>query len=96
MLKPLNGRIILKAPEASKTTQAGIVINIGKSIETVATVVAVSNLVNAKGEIIHSQLNVGDEVVFDVTKSTEHIYNGVKYLIIKEQDILAVIEGEIN
>ncbi len=86
MLRPLNKRIILKIEEMKSTSKSGILLStISKSQDIVGKVVATTK---------NSELNVDDSVIFEKTKATTYVHDEVKYLIIKEEDILAVIEGE--
>ncbi len=97
MLRPLNGRVVLKVHEVKATSKSGILLSaINKSAEKIAKVVATSDIQIKEGNHLTSELDVGDEVVYDMAKCEEVYYSGERYLITHEKDILAVIEKGSN
>ena len=89
MLKPLGDRVIVKLTEVEETTKSGIVLpTSAKEKSSIAEVIAV-------GPGTHDftmTLKVGDKVVCSKYAGTEIKYEGVEYTIIKESDILAIVE----
>ena len=89
MLKPLGDRVIVKLTEVEETTKSGIVLpTSAKEKSSIAEVIAV-------GPGTHDftmTLKVGDKVVCSKYAGTEIKYEGVEYTIIKECDILAIVE----
>ena len=89
MLKPLGDRVIVKLTEVEETTKSGIVLpTSAKEKSSIAEVIAV-------GPGTHDftmTLKVGDKVVCSKYAGTEIKYEGLEYTIIKESDILAIVE----
>lgn len=86
MLKPLNKNVILKKEEEEKKTASGIILTeSAKDQPSVATVVAI-------GKECEAKLNEGDKVVFKEYSGTKVKMDDVNYIIIEDEDILAVIE----
>ena len=64
-----------------------------KEKSQMATVIAVGNGGKIDGEEIKMEVKVGDKVLFSKFAGTEFKFNGEDLLIIKQTDILAIIEG---
>ncbi len=93
MLKPLGDRVILKEAQTEETTKSGIVLpTSAKEKSAVAEVVAVGPGKTEDGKEITMTLKVGDKVVCSKYTGTEIKYEGVDYTIVKESDILAIVE----
>lgn len=93
-LRPLLDRVIVKRTDTQNKTSGGIIIpdNVReKSFE--GEIIAVgSGKILENGEIKPINLKIGDKILFAKYSETEFKYNNENYLIIKEDDILAVIE----
>ena len=92
-LRPLADRIIVKPLEAEETTKGGIVLpDTAKEKPQEGKIVAVGKgKVNDKGEIIPMEVKVGDKVLYGKYSGTEiSTKDGEDYLIMREDDILAV------
>lgn len=93
MLKPLHDNVILKKLEAEKKTASGIILtdNSAKA-PMIAKVVAVGDgkVVNDKKEPVC--VKVDDHVVYKEYAGTKFEYEDEEYLILSEDDILAVVE----
>lgn len=88
-IKPLGTRVVLKRAEAQEKTQGGIILSgTAKEQPQVAEIVAVGP--GTKDEAM--ELKVGDSVVFSKYAGTEIKYEGEEYIIMKQDDILAVVE----
>ncbi len=93
MIKPLMDRVVLKMIEAEETTKSGIVLaGSAKEKPQIAEVIAVGPGGKIDGKEVTMCVNVGDKVVFTKYAGTEIKYEGKEYIIIGQNDILAVIE----
>ncbi len=92
-LKPLNDRVVLKQLQAEETTKSGIVLP-GQAQEKPqeAEVVAVGPGGMVEGKEVVMQVLVGDKVIYSKYAGTEVKLEGVDYIIVKQSDILAVVE----
>ena len=93
MIKPLMDRVVLKMIEAEETTKSGIVLaGAAKEKPQVAEVVAVGPGGKIDGKEVEMFVKVGEKVVFTKYARTEVKYDGEDYIIISQNDILAVVE----
>ena len=93
MIKPLLDRVVLKAVENEETTKSGIVLaQTSKEKPQIAEVVAVGPGGMVDGKEVKMQLVVGDKVVYSKYAGTTLKYNDDEYIIVKHDDILAIIE----
>ena len=93
MLKPLGDRIIIELVELEEKTASGIVLpDTAKEKPQEGKVVAVgTGRVLEKGERVDLEVSVGDSIIFSKYAGTEVKYDGNEYLIVRENDILAII-----
>ena len=94
-IKPINDKVLVKRLEAETKTAGGIVLpDNAKEKPKEGTIVAVGNGRLLKGgERSQFQVAKGDRVIFSSYAGTEIKVQGVEYLILAEDDILAVVEG---
>ncbi len=93
MIKPLGDRVLVKMVEAETTTKSGIILNTGSQEKPqIAEVVAVGPGGMIDGEKIEMQVKVGDKVITGKYSGTEVKYEGVEYLIVRQSDVLAIVE----
>lgn len=93
MIKPLLDRVVLKAVENEETTKSGIVLaQTSKEKPQIAEVIAVGPGGMVDGKEVKMQLVVGDKVVYSKYAGTTLKYNDDEYIIVKQDDILAIIE----
>lgn len=93
MIKPLQDRVVLKMVENEETTKSGILIAANaKEKSQVATVVAVGPGGNVDGKEVHMEVKESDRVVFVKYAGTEIKIDGEEYTIVKQSDILGIIE----
>ncbi|WP_181350525.1 co-chaperone GroES [Thalassobacillus sp. CUG 92003] len=94
MLKPLGDRIVIEIVEQEEKTASGIVLpDSAKEKPQEGKVVAVgSGRVTDNGEKVALEVSEGNHVVFSKFAGTEVKYEGSDYLIVRESDILAVIQ----
>ncbi len=92
-LVPLLDRVVLKQLEAEETTKSGIVIpNQAKEKPQEAEVIAVGPGGAVDGKDIVMQVKVGDKVIYSKYAGTEVKLDGNDYIIVRQNDILAVVE----
>ena len=93
-IRPLNDRILVKRLEGEQKTKGGIIIpDSAKEKPAEGEVVAVGlGRTNDKGDRIAMQVKVGDRVLFSKYGGTDVKIEGQEYLIMREDDILGVIE----
>ena len=94
-IRPLQDRVIIKRIEEEKTSPGGIVIPDSATEKPIkGEVVAVGNgLVLDNGEIRPLDLKVGDKVLFGKYSGTEVKLDGEELLVMKEDDVMAVLEA---
>lgn len=93
-VKPIGDRIIVQRVEADQKTKGGIVLpDTAKEKPKEGKVVAVGpGKTLDNGEISSMSLNEGDKIIFSSYAGTEVKLDGEEYLIMKEDDVLAVLE----
>ena len=93
-IQPLADRIVVKVLEAKEVTKGGIVLpDTAKEKPQEAEVVAVGKgRVSDDGKTIAPEVKVGDKVLFGKYSGTEITADGTEYLILKEEDILAIVK----
>lgn len=93
-IKPLSNRVVLKNLEAEETTKGGIILTASAQEKPqVAEVIAVGNgEVNQEGKLIPMTVKVGDKVIISKYSGTEVKLDGKEYVIVKETDILAIVD----
>ena len=89
MIKPLLDRVLIKMVESEETTKSGIILSSGsKEKPQIAEVVAVG----PGTEEIKMNVKVGDKVIINKYSGTEVKYEGTEYTIVKQEDVLAIVE----
>ena len=92
-IKPLGDRVVIKKVDAVEKTKSGIVLpGQAKEQPQMAEVVAVGPGGIVEGKKVEMQVSVGDTVIFSKYSGTEVKYDGEEYTIVKQNDILAVVE----
>ena len=93
MIKPLMDRVVLKMTEAEKKKKSGILLA-GNSKEKpqIAEVIAVGPGGLIDGKEVKMCVSVGDKVVVTKYAGTDIKYDGDEYTIVRQNDILAVVE----
>ena len=92
-LVPLGDRVVLKQIVAEETTKSGIVLP-GQTKEKPqqAEVVAVGPGGMVDGKEVNMLVSVGDQVIYSKYSGTEVELDGEEYLVVKQNDILAIIK----
>jgi chaperonin GroES len=93
-LKPLGSRLVVEPIEEEEVTSGGIVLpETAKEKPQKGTVLAIGpGDRNDKGERIPMDVKVGDKVLYAKYAGTEVKYNGKKLLILRESDVLAILD----
>lgn len=93
MLKPLADRVVIKMIEREETTKSGIILA-GNAKETpqIAEVLEVGPGGDIEGKEIKMLVKKGDKVVVNKYAGTEIKYEGENLIIVKQNDILAIVE----
>jgi chaperonin GroES len=95
MLKPLGDRIVVKPLDAEEKTSGGIVLpDSAKERPQTGEVIAVGpGKTLDNGNVAPMEVNVGDKVVYSKYGGTEVKVDGQDVLIMRQDDILGVVEG---
>ena len=92
-LVPLGDRVVLKQMVAEETTKSGIVLpGQNKEKPQQAEVIAVGPGGMVEGKEIKMEVKVGDQVIYAKYAGTEVKLDDVEYIILKQSDILAIIQ----
>ncbi len=93
MIKPLGDRVVIELVEQEEKTASGIVLpDSAKEKPQEGKVVAVgSGRVTENGKTVELEVAEGDRIIFSKFAGTEVKYEGTEYLILRENDILAVV-----
>ena len=92
-LVPLGDKIVLKQLEAEEITKSGIVLpGQAKEKPQEAEVIAVGPGGVVDGKEVVMQVKVGDKVIYSKYAGTDVELEGEKYIIVKQNDILAIVE----
>jgi len=92
-VRPLHDRIIVKRLTEEEKTKGGIIIpDSAKEKPQEAEVVAVGQgKTTDEGKIISLQVKVGDKILFSKYSGNEIKIDGEEYLIMREEDVLAIV-----
>ena len=94
-IRPLHDRVIVKRKEEERTSPGGIVIPdtaAEKPIRGEITAVGPGKILD-DGSVRKLDVKVGDEVLFGKYSGTEVKVDGDDLLVLREEDIMAVVEG---
>lgn len=92
-IKPLADRVVIKMMEAEETTKGGIILAASAQEKPqVAEIVAVGPGGVVDGKEVKMYLKVGDKVLLSKYAGTEVKLDGVDYTILRQSDILAIVE----
>ena len=96
-VKPLGDRILIKQLEAKEKTKGGIVIpDTAKEKPQEGEVVAVGEGKKTEdGKVIAPSVKVGDKILYGKYSGTEITVDEEDYLIVREEDILAIVKQEV-
>ncbi len=95
-IRPLGDRIVVEPLEAEEKTKGGIILpDTAKEKPQEGKVVAVGKgKVGEDGKLVSMEVKVGDKVLYGKYSGTEITIDDKEYIILKEEDILAVVEDK--
>ena len=92
-LRPLGDRVVLQYQEAEEKTQSGIILpDSAKEKPQEAVVIAVGPGKTEDGKKQEMQVKAGDKVIFSQYVGTEVKLDGEEYVIVGQDDIIAIVE----
>jgi chaperonin GroES len=92
-LVPLSDRVVLKQLEAEEKTKSGIILTAqSQEKPQEAEVIAVGPCGMVDGKEVAMQVKVGQKVIYSKYAGTEVKLEGEEYIIVRQNDILAVVE----
>ena len=93
MLKPLADRVLVKMVEVEETTKSGIILSSGaKEKPQIAEIIAVGPGIETEDRKIKMYVEKGQKVIINKYSGTEVKYENQEYIILKRDDILAIVE----
>ena len=94
MIKPVADGVLIKMKEEAETTQSGIILSSGaKEKPQIAEVIEVGpGITHIEGKKVKMYIKKGDKVIVSKYTGTEVKYEGDDYIIVKQDDILAIVE----
>ena len=93
MIKPLGSRVLIKMKEGEEKTKSGIILA-GNAQEKpqIAEVIEIGPGEIKDGKLEPVTVKKGDNVIVSKYSGTEVKYEGQEYIIVKQEDILAIVE----
>ena len=92
-LVPLGDRVVLKQVEAEETTKSGLILTTSAQEKPQeAEVIAVGPGGVVDGKEVKMEVAVGDKVIYSKYSGTEVKMDGTEYIIVKQNDILAIVK----
>ena len=93
MIKPLSDRVLIKMTEKEETTKSGIILaSAAQEKPQIAEVIEVGPGVKIEGKLQEMYVRKGDKVIVSKYAGTEVKYEGQEYIIVKQDDILAIVD----
>jgi chaperonin GroES len=93
MIKPLEDRILVKMKEGEETTKSGIILTSNSQEKPqIAEVVEVGPGKKIDGKLEPVCVKKGDKVIVSKYAGTEVKYEGIEYIILKQDDVLAIVD----
>ena len=93
MIKPLGDRVLIKMVESEETTKSGIILSAGsKERPQIAEVLEVGPGTEKDGKLEEMKVKKGDKVIVNKYAGTEIKYEGEELIIVRQDDILAIVE----
>lgn len=91
-IRPLGDRVVIKRVETEEVTKGGILLaGSAKEKPQEAVVVAIGPGTYSNGVLINMEVQVGNKVLFSKFAGTEVKVDGEEYIILKQEEILAVL-----
>lgn len=93
MIKPLADRVLVKMKKREETTQSGIILtSLDKEETKIGEIISLGPGGNVEGKNIEMYVKIGEHVVINKYVGNEIKYEDEDYLIIKQSDILAIVD----
>lgn len=93
MIKPLGSRVLIKMKEGEEKTKSGIILaEAAQEKPQIAEVIEVGPGEMIDGKIETMQVKKGDNIIISQYSGTKVKYEGTEYIIVKQDDILAIVE----
>ena len=95
-LRPLGDRIVVEPLEAVEKTKGGIILpDTAKEKPQEGKVVAAGKgKTDENGKLVAMEVKVGDKILYGKYAGTEVTIDNVEYMILREEDVLAVVEDK--
>ena len=90
MIKPLGSRVLIKMKEGEETTKSGIILASAAKEKPQIAEVGPGEKIDGKPQEMY--VKKGDNIIVSKYSGTEVKYEGEEYLIVKQDDILAIVE----
>lgn len=92
MIKPLGSRVLIKMKEGEETTKSGIILSgAAKEKPQIAEVIEVGPGKEIDGKLETMNVKKGDNIIISEYAGTKIKYEGEEYIIVKQEDILAIV-----
>ena len=92
MIKPLGSRVLIKMKEGEETTKSGIILSgAAKEKPQIAEVIEVGPGKEIDGKLESMTVKKGDNIIISEYAGTKIKYEGEEYIIVKQEDILAIV-----
>lgn len=93
-IKPLHNHVVIKQQDETETMYGNIVVpDMGKEKPLMGEIIAVGpGMYSVTGTFIKNEVQVGETVVFPAFGGTKMTIEGEEYVVMKEQDLLAILE----
>ena len=92
MIKPLGSRVLIKMKEGEETTKSGIILSgAAKEKPQIAEVIEVGPGKEIDGKLETMDVKKGDNIIISEYAGTKIKYEGEEYIIVKQEDILAIV-----
>ena len=93
MIKPLCDRVLLKMQESEETTKSGIILSSNsKEKPQIAEIIEVGPGGKVDGNEVEMYVKKGNKVIVSKYAGKEVKYEGEEYIIVRQSDILAIVE----
>jgi len=91
-IRPIFDRVVLLPKEAESETKSGIILpTVAQNQSQEAEVIAVGDGTTFEGKDVGMRIKVGDKVIFSKYSGSEVVIDEKKYIIVRQADILAVL-----
>lgn len=92
-IRPLADRVVIRSIEAEETTKGGLILTgSAKEKPQMSEILAVGPGGMVDGKEVVMNVKVGDKVIYSKYAGTEVKFDGEEYIIVRQSDILAVVE----